>query len=332
MGFKIPGVSEMRCLFLRRLLHALPLLVCVIVFNFFLIHLAPGDPIQALVGEFPAPESYIAEMRKVFGLDQPLYIQLLLYLKNILTGDLGFSFYYRQPVLSVILDRVPATLQLMVPALIFSAVIGILLGILSARKPYSLADHTISVFALFGYCVPAFWLGQMLMAAFAIELGWLPSQGIKTVGVDLEGFSLLLDRTAHVALPFAALAVRHLAVNARMMRSSMLEVAYEDFVTVARAKGLDEKDVIARHMVPNALMPVVTIIGVDIGFLFTGSVLVETVFGWPGIGRLMYESIVKRDYPVLMGNFLITTALVVIVNLIVDLIYVWLDPRVKYNK
>src|SRR6266511_1491454 len=226
---------------LRRLLHALPLLVCVIVFNFFLIHLAPGDPIQALVGEFPAPESYIAEMRKVFGLDQPLYIQLLLYLKNILTCDLGFSFYYRQPVLNVILDRVPATLQLMVPALIFSAVIGILLGILSARKPYSLADHTISVFALFGYCVPAFWLGQMLMAAFAIELGWLPSQGIKTVGVDLEGFSLLLDRTSHVALPFAALAVRHLAVNARMMRSSMLEVAYEDFVTVARANGLDEK-------------------------------------------------------------------------------------------
>jgi peptide/nickel transport system permease protein len=317
---------------LRRLLHALPLLICVIVFNFFLIHLAPGDPIQALVGEFPAPQSYIAEMRKVFGLDQPLYIQLLLYLKNILTGDLGFSFYYRQPVLNVILDRVPATLQLMVPALIFSAVIGILLGILSARKPYSLTDHTISVFSLFGYCVPAFWLGQMLMAAFAIELGWLPSQGIKTVGADLEGFSLVLDRAAHVALPFAALAIRHLAVNARMMRSSMLEVAYEDFVTVARAKGLAEKDVIARHMVPNALIPVVTIIGVDVGFLFTGSVLVETVFGWPGIGRLMYESIVKRDYPVLMGNFLITTALVVVVNLIVDLIYVWLDPRVKYTK
>ncbi len=317
---------------LRRLFHALPLLICVIVFNFFLIHLAPGDPIQALVGEFPAPEAYIAEMRKVFGLDQPIYIQLLLYIKNILAGDLGFSFYYRQPVLSVILDRVPATLQLMVPALLFSATIGILLGVLSARKPYSLADNTISVFSLFGYCVPAFWLGQMLMAAFAIELGWLPSQGMKTVGADLEGASLIADRAAHLVLPFAALAVRHLAVNARMMRSSMMEVAYEDFVTVARAKGLDEKAVIARHMVPNALMPVVTIIGVDVGFLFTGSVLVETVFGWPGIGRLMYESIVKRDYPVLMGNFLITTALVVVVNLIVDLIYVWLDPRVKYTK
>jgi peptide/nickel transport system permease protein len=317
---------------LRRLFHALPLLICVIVFNFFLIHLAPGDPIQALVGEFPAPEAYIAEMRKVFGLDQPIYIQLLLYIKNILAGDLGFSFYYRQPVLSVILDRVPATLQLMVPALLFSAAIGILLGVLSARKPYSLADNTISVFSLFGYCVPAFWLGQMLMAAFAIELGWLPSQGMKTVGADLEGASLIVDRAAHLVLPFAALAIRHLAVNARMMRSSMLEVAYEDFVTVARAKGLDEKAVIARHMVPNALMPVVTIIGVDVGFLFTGSVLVETVFGWPGIGRLMYESIVKRDYPVLMGNFLITTALVVVVNLIVDLIYVWLDPRVKYTK
>src|SRR5437016_12341083 len=317
---------------LRRLFHALPLLICVIVFNFFLIHLAPGDPIQALVGEFPAPEAYIAEMRKVFGLDQPIYIQLLLYIKNILAGDLGFSFYYRQPVLSVILDRVPATLQLMVPALLFSATIGILLGVLSARKPYSLADNTISVFSLFGYCVPAFWLGQMLMAAFAIELGWLPSQGMKTVGADLEGASLIVDRAAHLVLPFAALAIRHLAVNARMMRSSMLEVAYEDFVTVARAKGLNEKDVIARHMVPNALMPVVTIIGVDVGFLFTGSVLVAPVFGWPGIGRLMYESIVKRDYPVLMGNFLITTALVVVVNLIVDLIYVWLDPRVKYTK
>jgi peptide/nickel transport system permease protein len=316
----------------RRLLHALPLLICVIVFNFFLIHLAPGDPIQALVGEFPAPESYIVEMRKAFGLDQSIYIQLLLYIKNVLAGDLGFSFYYRQPVLTVILDRVPATLQLMVPALLFSATVGILLGVLSARKPYSLADNTISVFSLFGYCVPAFWLGQMLMAAFAIELGWLPSQGMKTVGVDLQGVSLIIDRTAHLALPFAALAIRHLAVNARMMRSSMLEVAYEDFVTVARAKGLDEKAVIAHHMVPNALMPVVTIIGVDVGFLFTGSVLVESVFGWPGIGRLMYESIVKRDYPVLMGNFLITTVLVVVVNLIVDLIYLWLDPRVKYTR
>ena len=316
----------------RRLLHALPLLVCVIVFNFFLIHLAPGDPIQALVGEFPAPESYIVEMRKVFGLDQPVYIQLLLYIKNVLAGDLGFSFYYRQPVLTVILDRVPATLQLMVPALLFSAAVGIVLGVLSARKPYSLADNTISVFSLFGYCVPAFWLGQMLMATFAIELGWLPSQGMKTVGADLKGVSLIIDRTAHLVMPFAALAIRHLAVNARMMRSSMLEVAYEDFVTVARAKGLDEKAVIAHHMVPNALMPVVTIIGVDVGFLFTGSVLVESVFGWPGIGRLMYESIIKRDYPVLMGNFLITTVLVVVVNLIVDLIYLWLDPRVKYTK
>lgn len=317
---------------LRRLLHALPLLVCVIVFNFFLIHLAPGDPIQALVGEFPAPESYIVEMRKAFGLDQPVYIQLLLYIKNVLAGDLGFSFYYRQPVLTVILDRVPATLQLMVPALLFSAAVGIVLGVLSARKPYSFADNTISVFSLFGYCVPAFWLGQIFMATFAIELGWLPSQGMKTVGADLEGVSLIMDRTAHLVMPFAALAIRHLAINARLMRSSMLEVAYEDFVTVARAKGLDEKAVIAHHMVPNALMPVVTIIGVDVGFLFTGSVLVENVFGWPGIGRLMYESIVKRDYPVLMGNFLITTVLVVVVNLIVDLIYLWLDPRVKYTK
>jgi len=316
---------------LRRLFHALPLLLCVIVFNFTLIHLAPGDPIQSLVGEFPAPADYIAEMRKVFGLDRPLHIQLLLYLRNVVRGDLGFSFYYRQPVLSVIMDRVPATLLLMVPAIVFSSLIGVLFGILSSRKPYSLSDNAISGFSLFGYCVPAFWLGQMLMVIFAIKLGWLPSQGLKTLGTDIEGFPAFADRISHLLLPVAALAIRHIAVNARMMRSSMLEVGYEDYVMVARAKGLAEKEVIMRHMFPNALLPVVTIIGVDIGFLFTGSVLVETVFGWPGIGRLMYESIVKRDYPVLMGNFLITTVLVVIVNLIVDLIYVWLDPRVKYG-
>ena len=317
---------------LRRLIHTLPLILCVIIFNFLLIHLAPGDPIQSLVGEFPAPEAYVAQMRKAFGLDQPLPVQLLLYVRNVLKGDLGFSFYYKQPVLTVILDRVPATLLLMAPAIVFSAFVGVLFGILSSRKPYSLSDNAISTFSLFGYCVPAFWLGQMLMVIFSINLGWLPSQGLRTLGTDMEGIPAFLDRISHLLLPVAALAIRHVAVNTRMMRSSMLEVSHEDYVTVARAKGLGEKEVIVRHMLPNALLPVVTIIGVDVGFLFTGSVLVETVFGWPGIGRLMYESIVKRDYPVLMGNFLITTVLVVVVNLAVDLIYVWLDPRVKYTR
>lgn len=317
---------------LRRFVHAFPLILCVIVFNFILIHLAPGDPIQSLVGEFPAPEAYVSQMRKAFGLDQPLPVQLFLYVRNVLKGDLGFSFYYKQPVLTVIFDRIPATLLLMVPAIVFSSLVGVLFGILSSRKPYSLSDNAISAFSLFGYCVPAFWLGQMLMVIFSINLGWLPSQGSRTLGTDMEGIPAFFDRISHLLLPVAALAIRHVAVNARMMRSSMLEVGYEDYVTVARAKGLGEKEVMIRHMFPNALLPVVTIIGVDIGFLFTGSVLVETVFGWPGIGRLMYESIVKRDYPVLMGNFLITTVLVVVVNLIVDLIYMWLDPRVKYTR
>src|SRR6478672_8406677 len=162
---------------LRRLLHALPLLLCVIVFNFALIHLAPGDPIQSLVGEFPVPEAYKVEMSKAYGLDKPLYVQLLLYVRNILTGDFGYSFYYKQPVLSVILDRVPA--------IIFSEIIGVLLGILASRKPYSLSDNAISAFSLLGYCVPAFWLGQMLMVIFCIKLGWLPAQGLKTIGADL---------------------------------------------------------------------------------------------------------------------------------------------------
>ncbi|MEE9548777.1 MAG: ABC transporter permease [Candidatus Binatia bacterium] len=316
----------------RRLFHAIPLLFCVIIFNFTLVHLAPGDPIESLIGEFPAPEVYVEEMRRAFGLDKPVHVQLLLYIRNILKGDLGFSFYYRQPVLLVILERVPATLQLMIPALLVSALVGVLLGIFSSRKPYSLLDNSISSFALLGYCLPVFWLGQMLMLTFSIQLGWLPSQGLRTLGADLEGLPALTDRIAHMLLPVLALSIRHLAINARIMRSSMLEVSYEDYITLARSKGLDEKKIVTGHMLRNALLPVVTLIGVDVGFLFTGSVLVETVFGWPGIGRLMYVSIVNRDYPVLMGTLLITTVLVVLTNLIVDIIYVWLDPRVKHTR
>ncbi|MFQ5850404.1 MAG: ABC transporter permease [Candidatus Binatia bacterium] len=326
------GQRSIRQYIFRRLFHAIPLLFCVVVFNFTLIHLAPGDPIESLIGEFPAPEVYVEEMRRAFGLDKPLHVQLLLYIQSILKGDFGYSFYYRQPVLVVILERVPATLQLMVPALIFSAFVGVLLGVLSSRRPYSLLDNSISSFALLGYCLPVFWLGQMLMLTFSIKLGWLPSQGLRTLGADLEGFPALTDRISHMLLPAVALSIRHLAINARIMRSSMLEVSYEDYVTLARSKGLDEKRIVVGHMLRNALLPVVTLIGVDIGFLFTGSVLVETVFGWPGIGRLMYESIINRDYPVLMGTLLITTGLVVLTNLLVDVIYVWLDPRVKYTK
>lgn len=326
------GERSVKAYILTRLFHAVPLLLCVIVFNFTLIHMAPGDPIQSLIGEFPAPEAYVEEMKKAFGLDKPLYVQLWRYMRNILTGDLGFSFYYRQPVLTVILERVPATMQLMAPAILFSALVGVLLGIFSARKPYSFSDNSISSFALLGYCVPVFWLGQMLMLVFSIKLGWLPSQGIRTLGAELQGFAAFGDRLSHLLLPLLALSIRHMAINARIMRSSMLEVSYEDYITLARSKGLAEKKIVAGHMLPNALLPVVTIIGLDVGFLFTGSVLVETVFGWPGIGRLMYESILKRDYPVLMGTFMITTVLVVVTNLIVDIVYLWLDPRVKYDR
>jgi ABC-type dipeptide/oligopeptide/nickel transport system permease component len=317
---------------LRRLFHAVPLLFCVIVFNFTLIHLAPGDPIESLIGEFPAPQAYIDEIRKLFGLDKPLYVQLWLYMKNILKGNLGFSFYYRQPVTTVILERVPATMQLMVPAIILSAIAGVMLGVFSARKPYSLSDNAASSFALIGYCVPVFWLGQMLMLAFSIKLGWLPSQGVTTLGADLQGLAALKDRLLHLILPVLALAIRHMAIDARIMRSSMLEVSSEDYITLARSKGLDERKIVTRHMLPNALLPVVTIIGLHVGFVLTGSVLVETVFGWPGVGRLMYESILRRDYPVLMGTLLMATVLVIVANLIVDVIYLWLDPRVTYDR
>lgn len=314
---------------IRRLLFAIPLLFAVIVVNFVVIHLAPGDPIQALIGDFPAPPAYVEEMRAAFGLDQPLHVQLLLYVGNIVQGDFGYSFYFRRPVLEVVLDRMPATIELVGLALTFSALFGIAIGIVASQVRGSIMDTVLSTAALVGYCVPVFWLGLILMLVFSVQLGWFPSQGARSVTGNLQGFDALGDHLAHLVLPVLALSTRQLAVYMRVMRSSMLEVSREDYVVLGRAKGLDRNQVVGRHMVPNALLPVVTILGLDVASIFTGSILVETVFGWPGAGRLMYEAILHRDYPVLMGNFILVTGAVVVANLFVDIVYGWLDPRVQ---
>ncbi|HBY97215.1 MAG: ABC transporter permease [Ardenticatenaceae bacterium] len=315
---------------LRRLVQFVPMLLGIAVAAFLLIHLAPGDPIVALAGEY-GDASYYAFMRAKFGLDRPIGEQLVVYLATILRGDLGTSYAYGQPVVQVILSRLPATLLLMGTALVASSLIGVALGVLAARYPYSLGDFGISTLSLTGYAIPVFWLAQMLILLLALKLDWLPVQGMTTARHRYEGLAYGLDVARHMILPVAALTIQELALITRLMRTNLLEVLDQDFIRTARAKGLPEWRVMRTHALRNALLPVVTVIGGRIGFLFAGTVLTETVFAWPGIGRLMVAAILNRDFPILMGLFIMTSVTVLVANLITDLAYAFLDPRIRYR-
>ena len=314
----------------RRLLHAIPLLLAVVVVNFTIIHLAPGDPVNVMVGDFPAPPEYVERLRQEFGLDRPLWQQLLLYIGNLLQGNFGFSFANRQPVLQVIFNRLPATLLLSGTALLFAAIVGVALGVLSSVRPYSWLDNLASVVALVGFSMPVFWLGQLLIMGVALELKWLPAQGMVSLRADLEGWRRALDTAGHLVLPACALSVRFIALNSRIARAAMLDVLRQEYIVAARAKGLPEGRVVYLHALRNSLIPIVTVIGFNFGFLLAGSALVETVFAWPGIGRLLYDSIFARDYPVIMGIFLIVCAGIIAINLLTDIAYAYLDPRVRF--
>jgi len=302
----------------------------VIVVTFIIVHLAPGDPVQVLAGE-GATQEYIEMMRERLGLNKPLYEQLAIYVATVLRADLGYSFVHGQPVLQVVLERVPATLLLMSTALAVSSTLGVSLGVISSKNPYSVKDNVTTSVSLLGYSLPVFWLAQILIMLFGVRLGWFPIQGIMSVREELTGFPHVLDVVHHLVLPVIALGVFNLALVTRMTRASMLEVLKEDFVVTAWSKGLDENAVLYRHALRNALLPVVTIIGLNLGHMLAGAVLTETVFGWPGMGRLMYDAISSRDYPVLVGNFIIVSIAVVTANLITDLVYGFLDPRIRYR-
>lgn len=319
----------MRRYLLTRVVWAVVLIVAIVVINFILIHLAPGDPINALIGDFPAPPSYVAQLRRAFGLNQPLPSQLWLYLVNLAHGNLGFSFANRQPVLPLVLHRAMYSLALIVPALLTSAVLGVLIGTAAARHMHKPIDGIVTGASLSGYSVPVFWLGQLLILLFAVRLGWLPAQGATSLATSPEGAAAVLDFLRHLALPWFCVTLYYMAINARVSRSSVVDVQDEDFVATARAKGLQERAVLWRHILPNALVPVFTVISYNFGYALTGAILTETVFGWPGIGTLFLNSITNRDYPVLEGIFLLTAVSVVVVNLVTDLIYVRLDPRIK---
>lgn len=308
----------------------IPLVVFVIGVNFTLIHLAPGDPITALIGDFPPTPEYVEQMRREFGLDQPAWRQLLLYAYHVLQGNLGYSFANRESVLTLIVDRAGATALLMLAGMVVAVVVGPLLGVLSSLRPRGPLDSTLQVAGLAGYAMPVFWLGQLLVVLFALRLGWLPASGMGDVRASTEGFAHVLDIGRYLILPALALCVRYIAINMRMTRSGMLSALGSDYVVAARARGMPQHVVVTRHALRNALLPVVTVIGFNLGFVLSGSVLVETVFNWPGLGRLLYESISARDYPVLLGILLVVTVTVAVVNLVTDIIYTYLDPRIRY--
>lgn len=314
---------------LRRMIEAVPLLLAVIVVNFLIIQLTPGDPVQALVGNFPAPPEYIERVRKEFGLDQPVWRQLLDYVSNVARGNLGFSFANRRPVIDLILDRAVNTLILSLSALTFSAVVGVLMGVNAARHPRTWQDTLVTTGSLLGFSIPVFWLGQILILTFAVNLGLLPAQGMTDVRENYEGMGAVLDIGRHLTLPALALSVRYLVSTARLTRTSMIEVMGSDYIVTAKAKGVPIIRILYVHALRNALVPVITSIGYNFGYVLAGSALVETVFAWPGLGRLLFDSMSSRDTPVILGIFLVVASMAILANLITDLAYGWLDPRIR---
>jgi peptide/nickel transport system permease protein len=313
-----------------RLLLAVPVILGIVVLNFFLIHLAPGDAASVLAGESGAatPE-YMALLRHKFGLDQPMSTQFFVYLLNMAHLDLGYSFRNDSPVAALILDRLWPTALLMLTAFASALVIGTGLGLVAATGRNSWRDNVISLVSLVAYATPGFWLGLMMIVVFAIRLEWLPTSGFDTVGAYNEGWAEVVDVARHLVMPAVALALFYLALYARVMRASVLEQTGMDYVTTARAKGQTERRVMTGHVLRNALLPIVTMAGVQAGNLIGGSIVVETVFGWPGIGTLAFNALQSRDLNLLLGIFFVSACLVVLINLVVDLVYVTLDPRIE---
>jgi peptide/nickel transport system permease protein len=315
----------------QRVVKAVVVLLAIVVMNFCLIRMAPGDPALVMAGEAGAGDQiFLAQLREKFGLDQPLPVQLYLYIKGILAFDLGFSFRQQMPVSKLILDRLPATLLLTGTAFAISLALGVLFGTLAARWRGTWADTAITVLALIFYATPLFWVALMAILLFSVTMDLVPSFGYQTVGANYTGLAHALDVAAHLVLPAATLGLFFMATYARMTRASMLEVKRLDFVKTARAKGLRDAVIQRRHVLRNALLPVVTLAGLQAGTLVGGAVLTETVFAWPGIGRLMYEALLQRDYNLLLGVFVVSSAMVLAFNLVTDLIYRAVDPRIEF--
>ena len=314
----------------RRAGKAVLVVLGVVVLNFLLIRLAPGDPALVIAGQSgAADEKFVAQLRAQFGLDRPMLEQLWIYVSGIATGDLGISHRQQRTVASLILERLPATLLLTGAAFAFAVTLGVAMGAWAARRVGRWGDTVITVLALSFYATPLFWVGLMLVLLFSVQLEWLPSFGMSSVGANLTGAAAVLDVAKYLLLPALTLGLFYMAVYARLTRASMLEVADQDFVKTARAKGVPEPRVQRAHVLRNALLPVITFAGIQAGQLIGGSILVETVFAWPGIGRLAFDALLQRDYQLLLGVFLCTAVMVVLFNLATDLVYALVDPRLE---
>ncbi|WP_432896423.1 ABC transporter permease [Micromonospora matsumotoense] len=306
---------------LRRLLQSAVVLLGVTLVVFLLLQLVPGDPVRVALGTRFDQQTYDA-LRERSGLDRPLVVQYLSYVGHALTGDLGVSFRSGQPVTSIVLERLPATLSLAVTAVLFALLVAFPLGVLSAVRSGSFVDHAARVFSQFGVSVPDFWMGIMGILLFAGVLGWLPPSGYVALTDDPAGWA------SHVALPAAAVGLVTASILTRFIRSSVLEVLAEDYVRTAEAKGLRRRVVIVRHVLRNALIPVVTVVAVQLASLVGGVIVIEVLFAWPGVGRLTYDAVQARDYPVLQGAVLFVATLFLLMNLLVDVLYARLDPRI----
>ncbi|NIC03848.1 ABC transporter permease [Billgrantia bachuensis] len=317
-------------LIVMRLLKAVVVLFLIIIFNFILIQLAPGDPAAILAGEAGATdEEFLRQLRERFGLDQPLYVQLWRYVSGIAMLDFGWSYRQGMPVLDLILARLPATLLLTGTAFVLSLGLGILAGSMAAARVKKPSGSLIMALALIFYATPLFWVALMSVVLFSVYLDWLPAYGMYTVGAGHSGLAYVLDVAKHLVLPATTLALFFMAIYTRMTRASMLEASQQDYVKTARAKGLSPRVIQRRHILRNALLPIITLAGLQAGQMVGGAILTETVFAWPGIGRLMFEALQQRDYNLLLGIFFFSAALVIVFNIITDLVYRLADPRIK---
>lgn len=317
---------------LRRLAQGLAVLLLIAVMNFLLVHAAPGDPATLLAGESgAADEVFLQQLRERFELDKPLPVQLATYLGQLARLDLGLSYRQQAPVLDLILERLPATLLLTGSAFVLSLVLGVSLGVWASTRVGTWKDSAISVLSTIFYATPLYWLALLAVLVFAVWLPWLPAFGYQTVGAGHEGLARVLDIGQHLVLPTLVLSMFYMAIYARMTRASLLEVASQDFVKTARAKGLAPGRVLRAHVLRNALLPVVTLAGLQAGAMVGGAVLIETVFAWPGIGRLLFDALSQRDYALLLGTFLVTAALAVAFNVITDVVYTLVDPRIELS-
>jgi peptide/nickel transport system permease protein len=321
----------------RRLLGAIPLLIGIATLIFVVIHIAPGDPTATLFSP-QVPPGMIEQMRELWGLDQPLHVQYFKWLAGVFTGDFGYSYTQGRPVIEIIVDALPQTLVLTLSALVLVFGLGVLIGVYQGVRQYSTGDNVLSVLALFFYSMPSFWLGMMLALIFAQKAhqwGWpiaFPVSQPTSVDYDLLSFGgKIIDRLRHLALPVTTLTLALTAGVTRYTRSQMLDVIRQDYIRTARAKGLPERTVIMRHALRNSLIPVITLLGLYLPFLFSGAVLVEHIFAWPGMGRVIVGAINQRDYPVIMATSFFFSVLVILGNLLADVLYAWADPRIRHE-